>query len=55
MFDEHFLMSVSTIGAFVIGEYPEVVSYIENQDGTITLEVNAVWPQKDVYKRQILY
>ena len=23
IFDEHFLMSVSTIGAFVIGEYPE--------------------------------
>lgn len=28
--------------------YPEVVSYIENQDGTITLEVNAVWPQKEL-------
>ncbi len=28
--------------------YPEVVSYIENQDGTITLEVNAVWPQKRI-------
>ena len=26
MFDEHFLMSVSTIGAFVIGEYPEAVA-----------------------------
>ena len=26
VFDEHFLMSVSTIGAFVIGEYPEAVA-----------------------------
>ena len=26
MFDEHFLMSVSTIGAFAIGEYPEAVA-----------------------------
>ena len=26
MFDEHFLMSVSTIGAFAIGEYPEAVT-----------------------------
>ena len=26
IFDEHFLMSVSTIGAFVIGEYPEAVA-----------------------------
>ena len=28
VFDEHFLMSVSTIGAFVIGEYPEAVAVI---------------------------
>ena len=26
VFDEHFLMSVSTIGAFAIGEYPEAVA-----------------------------
>lgn len=26
VFDEHFLMSLSTIGAFVIGEYPEAVA-----------------------------
>ena len=26
VFDEHFLMSVSTIGAFAIGEYPEAVT-----------------------------
>ncbi len=26
VFDEHFLMSVSTVGAFVIGEYPEAVA-----------------------------
>jgi Cd2+/Zn2+-exporting ATPase len=26
IFDEHFLMSMSTIGAFVIGEYPEAVA-----------------------------
>ena len=26
VFDEHFLMTVSTIGAFVIGEYPEAVA-----------------------------
>ena len=26
VFDEHFLMSISTIGAFVIGEYPEAVA-----------------------------
>ena len=28
VFDEHFLMSVSTIGAFAIGEYPEAVAVI---------------------------
>ena len=26
VFDEHFLMSLSTIGAFIIGEYPEAVA-----------------------------
>lgn len=26
IFDEHFLMSLSTIGAFAIGEYPEAVA-----------------------------
>ena len=26
IFDEHFLMSIATIGAFAIGEYPEAVS-----------------------------
>lgn len=26
VFDEHFLMSISTIGAFIIGEYPEAVA-----------------------------
>jgi len=26
VFDEHFLMSLSTVGAFVIGEYPEAVA-----------------------------
>lgn len=26
--------------------YPEVVSYEEKEDGTVTLTVNAVWPQK---------
>lgn len=26
--------------------YPEVVAYRENKDGTVTLTVNAVWPQK---------
>ncbi|MBR6719208.1 MAG: cadmium-translocating P-type ATPase [Oscillospiraceae bacterium] len=26
IFDEHFLMSISTVGAFVLGEYPEAVA-----------------------------
>lgn len=26
VFDENFLMSIATIGAFIIGEYPEAVS-----------------------------
>ena len=26
IFDEHFLMSIATIGAFIIGEYPEAVA-----------------------------
>ena len=26
VFDEHFLMSIATIGAFVIGEFPEAVA-----------------------------
>lgn len=30
--------------------YPEVVSYIENSDGTITLTVNAVYPNGDTSK-----
>lgn len=30
--------------------YPEVVSYMENQDGTITLVVNAVYPNENTAK-----
>lgn len=30
--------------------YPEVVAYEENEDGTILLTVNAVWPQKHLSK-----
>ena len=47
VFDEHFLMSVSTIGAFVIGEYPEAVAvmlfyqvgeFFQSSKGTVKLE-----------------
>lgn len=30
--------------------YPEVVSYEENQDGTVKLTVNAVWPEESIGK-----
>ena len=29
IFDENFLMSVATVGAFAIGEYPEAVAVID--------------------------
>lgn len=30
--------------------YPEVVSYEENEDGTVCLTVNAVWPKENMEK-----
>ena len=52
VFDEHFLMSVSTIGAFVIGEYPEAVAVmLFYQVGEFFFQSLAVKHSRKIYIR----